>query len=130
MKKQTEEKIQNQIVLWFSKTYPPNKGIIFSVPNEGITKILGAVQYKMKGNPVVATVADLAAITGNTMKSLGMLRGVSDLVVVLPRKILFVEVKMGAGVQTKAQKLFQARCEALGQEYHLIRSLDEFKALM
>lgn len=56
-----------------------------------------------------------------------VLKGVSDLIVVLPEKTIFVELKQPNSVQSKFQKMFQERVEKLNKEYYIIRSLDEFK---
>ena len=60
----------------------------------------------------------------------GLLRGVSDLIVIIPNKIIFVELKKEKGIQSEAQKEFQKRIELLGFEYYLIRSLNQFKFLV
>jgi len=59
------------------------------------------------------------------MMSSGLLSGVSDLIVLLPNKALFLEVKTKTGRQQDTQKVFQKNVEALGFEYHLVRSLDD-----
>jgi hypothetical protein len=58
--------------------------------------------------------------------NLGMMPGVSDLIIVLPSKILFVELKSKVGRQSVEQKGFMEKVEALGFDYHLIRNLDDF----
>jgi len=50
--------------------------------------------------------------------------------VLLPNKILFIEVKTDIGTQSKEQKNFQERVEKLGFEYHLVRSLEDFKCVI
>ncbi|NIV12861.1 MAG: VRR-NUC domain-containing protein [Aliifodinibius sp.] len=82
-------------------------GIIFSVPNEGIRSPGMVVR----------------------LKSLGMLPGVSDIIVVLPGKILFIELKLNTG-QSKHQKKFQIDIEKLGYFYAVVKSLDQFKAIV
>ncbi len=65
-----------------------------------------------------------------TFKATGLLKGASDLVVIFPNgKLCFVELKIAKGVQSAEQKDFESRVSSLGYEYHLIRSLDEFKLL-
>lgn len=64
------------------------------------------------------------------LKATGVIPGVSDLIIVQPNKILFVEVKTSTGVQSVVQKEFQVKVEALGFEYHLVRSLEEFKKII
>lgn len=60
----------------------------------------------------------------------GLLKGVSDLIVAIPNKILFIELKTETGKQSMVQKEFEERIIKLGFEYHLIRSLEQFKDLM
>lgn len=103
----TEEKIQYQIVEHFNNTYclkfQNPRYCIFSVPND--TTDVRELMRK---------------------KSTGLKAGVSDLIVLLPNKVLFVEVKTNTGVQSDKQKEFQQQVEKLGFEYHLVRSLDDF----
>lgn len=108
-----ENNIQQQIYIWYNNTHclktNPNRGLIFSIPNGGSRNIREAM----------------------TLKATGILSGVSDLIVILPNgKLLFVEVKIDKGIQSEAQKDFENRVNALGYEYHLVRSLDEFKDLI
>lgn len=85
------------------------RGLIFAVPNGGSRDIREAI----------------------TLKNTGLLKGVSDLIVILPnRKILFIEVKRDDGTQQASQKEFADRVIELGYEYHLVRSLDDFKKLI
>lgn len=107
----SEAKIQQEIVCFFRNNYQRkgvDKGIIFSVPNE---RAGGYMAMK-----------DLLLT--------GLLSGVSDLIVVLEGKVLFVEVKNSIGKQSPKQKLFQSQIENLGFQYHLVRTLDEFKKVI
>jgi hypothetical protein len=61
---------------------------------------------------------------------MGVRNGVSDLVIVLNSKVLFIELKDGNNQQSDHQKDFQKRIEVLGHEYHLIRSLEQFQKLI
>ncbi len=106
-----ENIIQQQIFIWFSNNYclkmQKNRCMIFSVPNDSIN----AIETKRKLNT-------------------GLLKGASDLIVILPNKILFVEIKTEKGVQSENQKDFQNRIEILGYNYHIIRSLEQFQELI
>jgi len=64
------------------------------------------------------------------MKNTGLLPGASDLEIIIPGKTIYVEVKTPRGVQSDEQKEFQQRVESLGFEYHLVRSLEEFKSII
>jgi len=100
--KHEEDNLQQSIVTYFRFAFP--KYLIFAVPNGG----------------------NRNAREGARLKKQGVLAGVSDLVIVLPNKTIFVELKVGKGKQQATQKSFQANVEMLGYEYYLIYSLDEF----
>jgi len=105
--KKSEAKIQQEIVIWFNNNYCLKTHIprcsIFSVPNEG--KNAREQMYK---------------------KTLGMKTGVSDLIVLIPNKCIFVEIKTDIGKQSEKQKDFQYLVERLGFDYLVVRSLEEF----
>ena len=92
--------MQQGCVKWFRLQYPHY--LCFSCPNEAI--------YRNK----------------QYFANLGALAGVSDLICVLPNKILFIEFKSKTGRQSIEQKQFMERVEDLGFEYHLIRDIDSF----
>jgi len=106
-----ENNIQQEIFIWFNNNYclktHKNRCVIFSVPNDSIN----AIETKRKLNT-------------------GLLKGASDLIVILPNKILFVEVKTEKGVQSDMQKDFEKRVNTLGFDYYLVRNLDQFKTLI
>ena len=104
-----EDALQSKIVIWFKNNYQMHgKGLIFSCPNGGTRNIVEAKK----------------------LKETGLMAGVSDLIVLLETKILFVELKIEKGIQSDAQKLFETRILNLGYEYHLIRDLETFKSLI
>lgn len=43
--------------------------------------------------------------------------------------VIFLEVKTPKGRQSADQKMFQKRCERIGAEYYIVRSVDDVKAL-
>lgn len=104
----TESKIQQEIVMWFRNNYcllhHNPRSLIFSVPNDS----KDAKEQMRK-------------------KATGLYAGVSDLICVHFGKVLFIEVKADNGIQSPRQKDFQNIVELQGFEYHLVRSLDEFK---
>jgi len=105
----TESQLQQQIVIWFKNEYQINgKGLIFAVPNGGTRNVLEAKNLKLTGS----------------------MAGVSDLIVLLNNKCLFVELKIEKGIQSDVQKTFEERVKNLGFEYHLIRSIDGFKNIL
>lgn len=52
--------------------------------------------------------------------------GVSDLIIVQPNRVIFVEMKTETGRQSDKQKDFESMVSALGFEYYICRSLEEF----
>src|SRR5690606_2184821 len=110
----SEAQIQAESVKWFTNNYCLNhhnpKLLCFSVPNEAIQK--------------------MAWKQISSFKAMGLKSGVSDVVVLMPNKVLFVEFKSGKGVQTYKQRDFQQTVEALGFDYHICRSVEEFKIII
>ena len=104
MKQGEEYSLQQACVKWFRLQYPHY--LCFSCPNEAT--------YRNK----------------QYFANLGALAGVSDLICVLPNKILFIELKSKTGRQSVEQKQFMERVEDLGFEYHLIRDIDSFIELI
>ena len=100
----SEDRIQQEIFIHINNTYCriglSDRGIIFHVPNQRISKL-----ERIK----------LAAI--------GVLSGVSDLVFIYKGKHLYLEIKTTTGTQSPDQKDFQSRIEANGFKYYLLRSL-------
>jgi len=103
----SESLIQQEIVKWFRANHY-KKGIIFSIPNER----MGG--YKAM-KPLLNT---------------GLMGGASDLIVVLPKRVLFIEVKNSKGKQSDKQKVFESQVKELEFEYHLVRSLEELKKIL
>ena len=105
----TEDQLQQQIIIWFKNEYQMHgKGLIFSVPNGGTRNLLEAKK----------------------LKQTGAMAGVSDLIVLLPSKCLFIELKAEKGIQSDVQKAFEERVNNLSFDYFIIRSLEEFKKLI
>lgn len=105
----SEDIIQAQIYKWYHNNYCLKKHdpshCIFAVPN-------GGLRNKREASKLKAT---------------GVVSGVSDLIIIQPKNILFVEVKTPTGTQSKSQKTFEKIVTALGFKYFLVRSLEEFK---
>lgn len=98
-----EAQIQKEIVTWFRERYKNYQ--IFSVPNE-------------------------ATHGGNGWNAAGLLPGAPDLVLCLPEKIIFIEVKSEKGRLSDNQKIFQMKCSTMNLPYFVIRSLQEFKDIL
>lgn len=111
--KNLESKLQSACVKWFRIQHRAYAKNLFAIPNGGARDV----------------------ITGAVLKREGVLPGVADLFLAIPRYSiekqefcggLFIEVKFGKGKQSKQQKEFQASVEREEYQYSIIRSLDEF----
>ena len=111
---QSEASIQSSAVQWFTNNYclkhHEPQCQIFSVPNEAIQK--------------------MAWKQISSFKAMGLKSGVSDVIVLIPDKVLFIEFKAEKGAQTPKQRDFQQAVEMLGFEYHICRSLEQFKIII
>lgn len=99
-----EAELQKSIVEYLNKNYP--QVLVFSVPNEAT--------YRRR----------------NYFHKLGMLSGVSDLILVFLNTVLFIECKSKKGRQSIEQINFQKRIESLGFKYYIIRELEELKDII
>lgn len=99
-----ESELQAGIVKWFREKYPDY--LLFSVPNEATyTK---AFYYRY----------------------LGCLSGAPDLIMVLPEKVIFLELKSAIGYLSANQVTFMTKAEALGMQYYVIRDLADLKTVL
>lgn len=99
-----EAELQKNIIDYIHQNYP--QLLVFSVPNEST--------YRRR----------------NYFHSLGMLSGVSDLILIFLNTVLFIECKAPKGRQSIEQINFQKRVEALGFKYFIVRELDEIKNII
>lgn len=109
-----EGRIQAECFAWFWNTYPRYRRLMFHVPNENDR-------------------ADSNPIQGAMRKSLGVVAGVSDLILLLNRGghgALLIEMKDEQGAQNTAQKEWQRLVEAHGYLYRVCRNLEEFKKIV
>ena len=107
-----EQNIQQEIVIWFTnnfclKHHNP-RCVIFAVPNGGSRNVVEAMN----------------------LKKTGVLSGGADLIVLMPLKMIFIEVKSDTGKQSPNQIDFEQRVEALGFQYFIVRSLAEFQKIV
>lgn len=98
----SESKIQQEIVIWYTNNYclkhHDPREIIFHVANENQHRLI----------------------------SIGVLPGVADLVLTHRGNVIFCEVKRPGQKQRPKQIEFQKRVEALGFEYFVTESLNDF----
>jgi hypothetical protein len=107
-----EDILQAKLYKWYTNTFclkhHEPRHCIFSVPNGG---------YRKKSEAV-------------TLRATGLLPGVSDLIIIQPKRIIFVEVKTEIGVQSDQQKAFEETVKYLGFEYYLVRSLEDLQRII
>lgn len=70
------------------------------------------------------------AIEQSRKIAIGLMAGVSDTIVVLSGKVLFVEFKDDKGRQSDKQFDFEQTVTALGFPYYVVRSLENFKQII
>lgn len=102
-----EHQTQCACVRWFRYQYAEYSMLLFAVPNGGARD----------------------AVTGAKLKAEGVVAGVADLFLSIPSSLyhgLYIEMKTANGKQSKSQKIFQQRVEAMGYRYAIVRSFDEF----
>lgn len=103
-----ESKLQQSCVRYFRLAFPKYAHLLFAVPNG------------------VAT----TATQGRILKAEGMVAGVADLILLVPRNghgSLCIEMKTAKGVQRETQKMWQTECENAGNQYVIVRSFDQFR---
>jgi hypothetical protein len=104
----TESRIQQEIIKYYRngfclKHHSP-RHIIASVPNEGKNYLEQSVKIQT-----------------------GLFAGFSDLILIREKVVTFIEVKTPEGEQSQKQKEFESAVTALGFEYIIVRSLEDFK---
>lgn len=102
MRKQTtplsESQIQHDCLVWFRLQYPKLARMLFAVPNGGKRD----------------------AKTGARMKYEGAVRGVADLILLIPKKgwaSLCIEMKTPKGTQSEHQRTWQTEAERYQNKY-------------
>jgi len=117
--------LQKQCVTWFRAQYPQYAMLLTHPINEGgkNTRITGAIH---KGEGTVAGVPDLLLFIGSEYKF--PTSGNLEMVVVFNG--LGIEMKTKSGKQTQEQKDFQKMFESASFKYVIVRSLDEFIAVI
>lgn len=110
-----ESALQTRIVEYLSLIARRHRFLFFSVPNEATLKTAGLSRI-----PKHVTFALLGVL-----KKMGLLPGVSDLVIVAENGRFFgMEVKTSNGRLSDHQQLFRARCDELNIPYAVVRSVE------
>lgn len=107
--RQEEHRLQTACVRYFRYRYPQLALCLIAVPNGGRRD----------------------AVTGAKLKAEGVIAGVSDLLLLVPRGNyhgLCIEMKTAAGRQSEAQRRWQREVERQGYRYAIVRSAHEFIA--
>src|SRR5690554_2258086 len=129
--KKSESAIQQEIYIWFFNNYclklDNPKCCMFSVPNEMIGTMSGVLKSEGFKESLIKRIVNAVF---RKFKNTGFLPGISDLIVLFPNKAMFFAVKTSVGSQSPKQKEFQRTVELLGFEYHLVRSLEDFKKII
>ena len=105
--KKKESELQISCVNWFRYQYPQYKMLLFSIPNGGLRNIKTAV----------------------TLKREGVISGVPDLFLSLPRGEwhgMYLELKSGSNDLTANQDMFFILAKKQGYKCEVIRTLDQF----
>lgn len=111
-RKQNEARLQAQCFQWCWNTFPQTRRLLFHVENE-----------RSDGNK----------IDGARRVAMGLVAGVSDLILLIPRGEyhgLCIEMKTLTGSQKEKQKTWQMLVESQGYKYCLCRSLAQFQQII
>lgn len=113
-KKHEESNMQKGCVEWFRLQYKTTSFVLFAVPNG--SHLAGDKKQQI--------------IQRGILKAEGALKGVSDLIMIIPSGTYYLEAKTATGVQSPEQKEFEQKVKANNHQYHIFRSFDEFKGLV
>lgn len=84
-------------------------------------------EFERHGKGVIIPVVNEATYKNRTFE---ICKGASDLILVLPGRTIFCELKTAKGIQSNSQKEFESKVSTLGYKYIIIRSLEQFKNLL
>ena len=103
----TEQQLQAKCFIWHWNTYPNERRMLFHADNNSAN-----------------------AIVGNRKKSSGVVKGVSDMVLITSGGTVYLEFKTEIGVQSAEQRDFQAKVIERNHTYWIIRSFEQFVKLI
>jgi hypothetical protein len=106
-KQLSESAIQASCIKWCWNTHPETRGLLFEVNN----------------NP-------LNGVDGANRRALGMIKGVSDTILLWKGKAYLIEFKDAKGRQSTDQKAWEATVAQQGFNYFLVRDLCSFQELI
>lgn len=105
---ESEDLLQAACYAWF-KHYLRSQALIFAVPNGG-----------SRGNKAEAL----------KFVATGTVSGVSDLILIAPAKIIFIELKNRKKLIDPNQGIFQQKVEAFGFPYFMANTFNQFRCLI
>ena len=111
-RKQDEARLQAQCFQWCWNTFPQTRRLLFHVENE-----------RSDGNK----------IDGARRVAMGLVAGVSDLILLIPRGEyhgLCIEMKTLTGKQRENQRTWQMLVETNGYQYCLCRTFEQFQHII
>lgn len=103
----SEDRIQYDCYMWFHDTYPELRGLLCYNLNNSRNKIQAMMD-----------------------KGKGLQKGRADMVLYFNGVATMIELKTPTGTQEPYQRIWQAKIEAAGFKYHLVRSLEEFQKII
>ena len=103
----SEEQLQAACYQWFWNTYVSERQMLFHVQQSAWNRV-----------------------TGSRFKAIGVTKGVSDLILVLHGRVVFIELKMDTGKQSDSQKEFEQKVKSRGHSYFICYSLQAFQNLI
>ena len=122
---QEEHNIQCACVRWFNYQWPEYRGLLFAVPNGGARS--KATAGKLKAEGVVPGVADLILLVPDNYETLATPRSGTWYHSI---HALCIEMKTEKGYQSPEQKEWAEKVRKYGYRYVVVRSLDEFIAVV
>ena len=120
MKPPSESTIQTNICTYLSLIAHQTGIVYFSVPNEGIMTVL-----KMFKVPKITCIKIVAYF-----KKLGLLPGVSDLIIIWKGKAYCMEVKIKDGKMSLEQQLFKKNILVAGGKYEVVRGIEDVQRVL
>lgn len=109
-----ELQLQAKCYQWFHNTYPKLRGRLRRIKNE------------LDNHPRKTQRDKMVQLSEN--KATGVVEGDSDLYFI-DTKNTYIELKVEKGVQSDAQKEFEALVKSFGHDYIIVRTFEEFKTL-
>lgn len=110
-----ESTIQQQIISYLSLMASRYHFVFFSIPNEGIMTVLKMFKVPDKQCYMIVSY----------FKKMGLLPGVSDILILHQGKAYCMEVKDETGTQSQDQVRFEKNVNDTGIPYELVRSVED-----